>query len=181
MSAPTHEVTMRLLEENDAERMAAAFAAQGWHKPAQQYRRYLEESRLHARVVLVAEVDGCFGGYVTIVWQSGYDPFRAAGIPEIVDFNVLQKYQRRGIGSMLLDAAERRIAARSPLAGIGVGLTQDYGAAQVLYVKRGYVPDGRGAAAGGQPVCCGQQVIVDDDLCLYFTKRLRSEDVYTVG
>jgi GNAT superfamily N-acetyltransferase len=181
MMASPPATTIRLLVEDDAERIAAAFAAQGWHKPAQQYRRYLEECRLAQRVVLVAEVSGCFGGYITIVWESDYAPFRSAGIPEIVDFNVLQKYQRRGVGTALLAAAEQQIAARSPEAGIGVGLTSDYGAAQVLYVKRGYVPDGRGAATGGEGVRYGRQVMVDDDLCLYFTKRLWGENDYLFG
>ena len=90
---------------------------------------------------------------------------------------MLPDLRRRGIGSRLLDAAEELIAARWPLAAslarIGVGLDPDYGAAQRLYVERGYVPDGRGLAWRGQPVAYGQSVTVDDDLALYFTRELR--------
>jgi ribosomal protein S18 acetylase RimI-like enzyme len=176
-AAKAGALVIRLLSIKDCEPIAAAFAAQGWSKPASQYQQYWEETKSGRRVVLVAEVGGDlareFAGYVTIVWESGYGPFRAAQIPEIVDFNVLIKYRRRGIGTALLDEAERRIAARAPLAGIGVGLTPDYGAAQVLYVQRGYVPDGRGAVSGGAPVHYGQQIVVDDDFGLYLTKRLR--------
>ena len=115
---------------------------------------------------------GEFAGYVTVVWESDYPPFRDAGIPEIVDFNVLIKFQRQGVGTVLLDGAERCIAERSRVAGIGVGLTADYGAAQVLYVKRGYIPDGRGLAQAGRAIRHGEQVTVDDDLAVYFMKRL---------
>ncbi len=128
-------VLVRTMQAEDTAVVAAAFAAQGWHKPVEQYTRYLEESVQGQRVVLLAEHAGEFAGYVTIVWESDYPPFREAGIPEIVDFNVLIKHQRGGIGTALLDEAERRIAMRSPVAGIGVGLTADYGAAQVLYVE----------------------------------------------
>jgi ribosomal protein S18 acetylase RimI-like enzyme len=165
-------VLVRTMRAEDAAMVAAAFAAQGWYKPVEQYTRYLEESAQGRRVVLLAERGGEFAGYVTVVWESDYPPFRESGIPEIVDFNVLIKHQRCGIGTALLDEAERRIAVRSPVAGIGVGLTADYGAAQVLYVKRGYIPDGRGTIQHGRAVRHGEQVTIDDDLAICFTKRL---------
>lgn len=163
-----------LLTEADIEEIAAAFAALGWHKPASQYLRYLQEQRAGQRVVLVARCDGLFAGYVTIVWHSTYQPFREAKIPEIADFNVLPAWRQRGIGSRLLDLAEERIAARSPVVGIGVGLFIDYGAAQRLYVRRGYTPDCKGIVWHGRTVGPGDAVIVDDDLVLYFTKALPS-------
>lgn len=164
-------VRVRLMATADVASVAAAFAAQGWYKPQEQYMRYLEESDQGQRVVLLAERGGEFAGYVTVVWESDYPPFLAAGIPEIVDFNVLIKFQRQGVGTALLDEAERRIAERSEVGGIGVGVTADYGAAQVLYVRRGYIPDGRGMAQAGRAVRHGEQVTVDDDLAVYFTKR----------
>lgn len=167
-------LTIRLLERHDVEPIAAAFAAIGWDKPASQYEQYLAEQQANERVVLVALIDGDFAGYVTIVWHSHYPPFAAANIPEVVDFNVLPHYRRRGIGSRLMDEAERRIGARSPVAGIGVGLYPDYGAAQRMYVLRGYIPDGRGVAYDGQQVRPGQAVPVDDSLALFFTKALVS-------
>lgn len=169
----TNTMIIRELVEADCAVIAHAFSEQGWHKPASQYQRYLDESKQGTRVVLVAEHDGHFAGYVTIVWDSDYPPFKAAGIPEIVDFNVLIKYRRKGIGSALMDEAEKRIAQRSAVAGIGVGLTADYGEAQILYVKRGYVPDGCGITYEGRHLTYGEQVSVDDDLVLYLSRSLR--------
>jgi GNAT superfamily N-acetyltransferase len=165
-------LTIRLLETDDIPTIAGAFAAIGWNKPAAQYERYLSEQRRGERVVLVAFLHEAFAGYLTIVWQSEYRPFRESRVPEIVDFNVLPHVRRRGIGSELMEHAEHRIAERSAVVGIGVGLDPDYGAAQRLYVKRGYVPDGRGLTSHGRPVSWGETVTVDDGLALYFVKRL---------
>ena len=166
-------LTIRPLDAADVQPIADAFAAIGWRKPASQYERYLSEQARGERLVLVAWEHERFAGYLTIVWESGYPPFRAAGIPEIVDFNVLPRCRRHGIGTLLMDAAERLIAERSSEAGIGVGMDPDYGPAQRLYVKRGYVPDGRGLSTGDRYVVPGETVRVDDGLVLHFTKQLR--------
>lgn len=160
------------LRREDPPLIAAAFTAIGWDKPEAQYVRYLDEQTADDRPVLVARMDGVFAGYLTVVWVPQYEPFREAGIPEIQDFNVLPHYRRRGIGTALMDAAEALIATRGTTAGIGVGLYPDYGPAQRLYVLRGYLPDGRGIAWNGMSVTPMQEVMVDDDLALYFTRNL---------
>jgi len=59
--------------------------------------------------------------------------------------NVINEHQERGIGRALIHAAERIIAeAGGAVVGIGVGQTPDYAAAQHLYPRLGYVPDGKG-------------------------------------
>jgi ribosomal protein S18 acetylase RimI-like enzyme len=166
-------LTIRNLQAADIQSIAQAFAELGWNKPASQYEHYLSQQDAGQREVLVAFVDGEFAGYVTIVWASEYEPFCNAAIPEIVDFNVLPKFRRRGIGTKLMDEAERRIAHRSPVAGIGVGMTADYGAAQRLYVRRGYLPDGYGLASNNRHLQHGDVVTVDDGLALMFTKVLQ--------
>ncbi len=165
-------VEIGLLKEDDIQPIAAAFGELGWNKPASQYDRYMTEQEAGKRVVLVATIDGMFAGYVTILWESVYAPFQKLGIPEIVDFNVLPKFRRRGIGTQLMDEAEYRIAKRSSVAGIGVGLTKDYGAAQILYYHRGYIPDGRGISWQGKVCQYGDHITVEDGLTLYFSKLL---------
>lgn len=166
------KISIRELAESDCVTIAEAFTAQGWDKPASQYLRYWQESLENKRLVLVAEYEGEFAGYVTVVWESNYPPFHAANIPEIVDFNVLIKFRRLHIGTALMDEAEKRISARSAVAGIGVCLHTDYGPAQVLYARRGYVPDGRGVFYHGKYPQYWDQVTIDDDLCLYLTRRV---------
>jgi len=164
---------IRLLEAGDIPQIANAFEEIGWNKPASQYERYLVEQAHEVRDVYVAFVEDQFEGYLTICWKSNYQPFRQENIPEIVDFNVLPKFRRLGIGAHLMDQAEQAIAKVSRVAGIGVGMTPDYGAAQRLYILRGYVPDGLGLHARDHHVRYGEQVKVDDDLALYLTKALR--------
>jgi GNAT superfamily N-acetyltransferase len=167
------DLQIRALERRDAEPMAAAFGAIGWKKPLSQYLGYLSEQDEGRRDVLVAFVGGVFAGYVTIDWESQYEPFRTRNVPEISDLNVLPTFRRRGIATQLLDQAETRIAERAEVAGIGVGMTADYGPAQRLYALRGYIPDGLGLASHDRIVQYGDQVVVDDDLVLWFTKTVR--------
>lgn len=157
---------------DDALPLQEAFAAIGWDKPSAQFERYVAKAEAGDRVCLVAEVDGRLAGYCTLCWESGYPPFRAARIPEIVDLNVLPGFRRRGVATALVDALEREAATRGDTVGLGVGLYADYGPAQRMYVARGYLPDGRGIVYAGQPVVPGASVAIDDDACLMFTRRL---------
>lgn len=166
------EVEVRRLAAGDVEPIVSAFAAAGWPKPRQQYERYLAEQSAGRRVVLVAFRGDQVCGYVTVVSESEYPPFRAERIPEINDLNVLPGFRRRGIAGRLLDEAERLAEARSPVVGIGVGMYADYGAAQRLYVRRGYVPDGHGISYRGRIVRGGESVVADDDLVLYLRRHL---------
>jgi len=86
---------------------------------------------------------------------------------------VLPDFRRQGIATQMMDESERRVAERSDVVGIGVGMHSGYGPAQCMYVRRGYVPDGRGLIYDDEPVEQGQIVTVDDDLILHFTKRFR--------
>ena len=166
-------LTLAPLQSSDLDEIVAAFRALGWGgKDRAQYERYLQEQSDGARAVPLARWDGVFAGYVTVLWRSVYEPFAAADIPEVSDFNVLPAFRRRRIGSALMDVAERLIGARSAIAGIGVGLHHDYGAAQRLYALRGYVPDARGITAHGVRLNGGDSAKIDDDLVLWLTKAL---------
>jgi GNAT superfamily N-acetyltransferase len=164
---------IRLLEADDIPQMVQAFEELGWHKPQVLYGRYLMEQSLRMRDVHIAFIDGQFAGYLTICWTSSYEPFRKRKIPEIVDFILLPEFRRKGIGTKLMDLAESEVAKVSPIAGIGVGMTPDYGAAQRLYVLRGYIPDGLGLHWKNHYVQFNEEITIDDDLALYFTKELK--------
>ena len=87
--------------------------------------------------------------------------------------NVLPAFRGKGIATRLLRRAEGEIACRSDIIGIGVGLHPGYNDAQRLYGKRGYVPDG-----GPSPIVTtvrgSDQVVLDDNLPLHLTRRVRS-------
>ena len=95
-------------------------------------------------ISLVAEYSGKPVGYINIYPNSAWGAFGGKGYPEIVDFGVLEKYRNRGIGTVLMDIAEKIAATYADIVYLGVGLHSGYGSAQRMYVKRGYVPDGSG-------------------------------------
>jgi ribosomal protein S18 acetylase RimI-like enzyme len=155
----------------DADSMQSGFdGGMGWTKPAGYFATCCAQQERGELVLLVAEDGGSYRGHAKVVWQPDYPYFRENGIPEIQDLNVLTSFRRQGIATQLLDVAEALIIERSTVAGIGFGLYADYGAAQRLYVKRGYVPDGRGVVYRDEYVRPGATVAVDDDLVLYLTK-----------
>jgi GNAT superfamily N-acetyltransferase len=169
------KTAIRPLGREDIPEIARAFRDLGWNKPASQYERYLAQQELGVRNVYVAFVEGEFAGYLTICWESSYQPFHVKSIPEIVDFNVLPKFRRLGIGTQLMDRAESEIARVSSVAGIGVGMTPDYGPAQRLYILRGYIPDGLGLHWRDHHIGYREEIVADDELALYLTKDLQTE------
>lgn len=84
-------------------------------------------------------------------------------------------FRRQGVATLLMDGAEQLARDRGiATLGITVGLFDEYGPAQRLYGQRGYIPDGRGACRGQQPLSKGMQVSIDDDLIMWLTKDLVS-------
>ncbi|MEN8236753.1 MAG: GNAT family N-acetyltransferase [Pseudomonadota bacterium] len=166
------EIRFKGLALEDIPIIVSAFADVGWHKPAKLFEHYLVEQNNGLRKVWLAFCGDEFAGYVTLKWISDYPAFKTEGIPEINDLNVLPKYRSRGIGAKLLELAETETQTKSKLIGIGVGLYADYGRAQIMYVKRGYVPDGRGITYYNQVVPPGKSVMLDDDLVLWFVKKV---------
>ena len=111
-------------------------------------------------------------GYINIYPDSMQGAFGGKVYPEIVDFGVLEKYRKRGIGSALMDAAEKIAATYADIVYLGVGLHSGYGNAQRMYVKRGYIPDGSGVWYQNQ-ICKPYEACTnDDDMVLYLSKKL---------
>lgn len=124
---------------------------------------------------LVGRMHGTVVGLLTLRWTSRNPLFAARRIPLVHQLAVLPSYQRRGIATKLMATAERLVVDRGRTAiGITVGLSDHYGPAQRLYAQRGYVPDGRGACLGREPVSPGQNVDIDN-LGLWLTKQLRND------
>ena len=160
------------LKASDPDVISASFGAIGWNKPPSTYLRYLDEQDRGLRVVLIAWSGATIAGYVTLTWSSDYGPLKDEGIPEMQDLNVLPRFRRNGIGSVLLDEVERIASTKGTDVGIAVGLHPGYNDAQRMYVKRGYVPDGRGLTYRNEFIREGAVVVVDDDLVLHFRRKL---------
>lgn len=165
------------LRPEDCQAFADGFSAQGWHKPSSQYKQYLREQQEGLRQVLAARWQGEAAGYLTLLPEALAGPFAGKGWPEIVDFNVLEKFQRRGIGSRLMDCAEEEAAKVSRTVCLGVGLHSGYGAAQRMYIQRGYIFDGSGVWYQDNLLGPYAPCVNDDGLVLYLSKYLPQKDL----
>ncbi len=172
------QVVIRSMLPGDIQQLANGFAAQGWHKPPEQFAHYLQLQQEGSRKIIIAEHRGQAVGYTTLLPLALEGPF-AGKLPEIQDFNVLISHRRQGFGNRILDAAEALakgyglgLAPGESRASIGVGLHPGYGNAQRLYVKRGYIPDGSGVWYQDRPLPAGAPCANDDELVLYLSKTL---------
>ena len=167
-------ITVRDMVEADAQIITDGEIAQGWHQTVEKYEMRLRHQKEGKAVALVAEFEGNVAGYINVYPESPWGAFGGMGLPEIVDFGVLEKYRRRGIGTRLMEVAEQIAARYADTVYLGVGLHSGYGSAQRMYVKRGYIPDGSGVWYRNKvcppydPSCEN-----DDDLVLYLSKKLR--------
>ena len=168
------ELLIRNMEPRDAQVFTDEECAQEWHATVEKYERRLRDQAEGKCISLVAEYEGQQAGYVNVYPDSQWGAMGGRGYPEIVDFGVLEKFQRRGIGGKLMDVAEEVASEYADTVYLGVGLHKGYGPAQRMYVKRGYIPDGTGVWYGNEPgVAYEKDYRIDDDLALYLSKKLR--------
>jgi ribosomal protein S18 acetylase RimI-like enzyme len=167
-----NEILIRDMIQEDAQIITDEENAQGYHQNIEKYEMRLQHQAEKKAIVLTAEYKGSIAGYINIYPDAKEGPFANLGYPEIVDFGVLVKYRRHGIGKKLMDVAEEIAFKYSDTVYLGVGVHNGYGSAQRMYVKRGYIPDGSGVWYGSK--VCEQYADCsnDDDLVLYFSKKL---------
>lgn len=165
-------IQIKNLDHSDIDKIVEAFARHNWPKPRETFENYLSDQEKDDRFCWVIYQENDVAGYVTLNLNSKYQSFAKESIPEIQDLNILPPYRSKGLGTALLDVAERKATEFSRIVGIGVGLYADYGAAQRLYVKRGYIPDGKGITYKETSVPPGEHIRLDDDLVLWFMKKL---------
>ncbi len=166
------ELCIRPMKESDIEAFLHAFTAQGWEKPRKVLTDYFADQCSGRRKVFVAELNGEPVGYATLLPNDPHGPFANRQIPVVNDFNVFLPFERQGIGSAIMDAVEAEAKKTSDVISLGVGLHSGYGTAQRMYIKRGYVPDGSGVWYQDQPLAPYASCRNDDELVLYFIKRL---------
>lgn len=124
-------------------------------------------------LILIASKEDQDIGFVILNFDPKYSLYKTLEIPEIQDLNVLPDERQQGAATALVNACESIAEDQgAEQVGISVGLTKDYGPAQRLYVKLGYVPDGNGITYDREGVVFGQSYAADDDLCLMMIKEL---------
>ena len=166
------KILIRDMLPSDAQIITGEEIAQGWNQTIEKYEMRLRHQADGKSIAFVAEYKGNIAGYVNVYLNPESGPFASRGYPEIVDFGVLEKYRNHGIGTKLMDVAEKIALNYSNAVCLGVGLHSGYGSAQRMYVKRGYIPDGSGVwyrdkVCPQYADCCN-----DDDLVLYLSKIL---------
>ena len=168
-------IVIRDMEEADAQILCDEYTAQGWHSELAYYHMRMREAAEGKCIALTAVYQGQPAGNVYLYLNANEGPFKDKGWPIIVDFGVLKKYQCKGIGNRLMDAAEQLASQHADTVCLGVGLSREYGTAQRMYAKRGYIPDGSGVWYQDKQ-CVQYETVctVDDDLVLFLSKNLRN-------
>ena len=169
------QIDLRPLRADDLPRLAATQGGAAWKgHNKRRWNRYLTQQSQGLRDVLLADTGEAIVAYGSLAWVSQNPSFRIAGIPEIQDLVVAEAYRNVGLGTRMIRSLEERASvAGHRLIGLGVGLYRDYGAAQRLYSRLGYVLDGSGVSYKNVGVEPGSQVTVDDDLVIWMLRVLK--------
>ena len=166
------EITIRSMEQSDAEIFYTTYLSYGWHPQLETYENYYREQTQGRRLVFIAEYRGAVAGICTLVLHPTDGPWGGQKYPEIQDLCVFFHVHQKGIGSRLLDAAEAEAAKRADMVYLAVGVHSGYGPAQRMYVKRGYNFDGSGVWYKGKQLEQYAPCVNDDALLLFMSKTL---------
>lgn len=107
-----------------------------------------------------------------LYYQCRWGGLAGHHIPGIVDLIVFEKYRRKKIATVLLDIAEDIARKHCDKIYLDVCLSSSYGPAQKFYIKRGYIPDGKGVYYENKICETGAVCRNDDELTLCLVKEL---------
>ena len=168
-----NDIIIRDMVETDPKIITDEEIAQGWvNQKEEKYTQRLKDVADGKCVALVAEYKGNVAGYFNVYPNSMGGSFGGKGLPELVDFGVLMKYRNHGIGNTLMQVAENIAKKYSDTVYLGVGLHRDYGSAQRMYIKRGFIPDGTGLWWQGKNLEPYADMKNDDETAIYMSKKL---------
>ena len=97
------ELIIRNMEEADARVFTDEEIAQGWHTDISKYLARLQDQSAGKCVSLTAVYQGQLAGYVSVYITGLSGAFSGKGLPEIVDFGVLEKYHMQTLYGLASD------------------------------------------------------------------------------
>jgi GNAT superfamily N-acetyltransferase len=104
MSVP--EIAIQPVGEGNSE-SAVRFLIEWVSDGEAEARSYLADHAEPEGTSLVAVLGNGVIGYVAIVWESNFAGFRTRGIPLVHQIAVAGPHLRRGVATLLMDAAEQ--------------------------------------------------------------------------
>lgn len=168
-----NDIAIRDMVETDPQIITQEEHLQGWaEQKVEKYTQRLKDVAEGKCVALVAEYKGNVAGYFNVYPNTMCGLYGGKGYPELIDLGVLKKYRKHGIGNILMQVAEDVARQYADTAIIGVGLHRDYGAAQRMYIKRGFIPDGTGVWWHNKPLEPYADFKNDDEAAIYMYKKL---------
>ena len=166
-------ISIRRAENQDISALYAMMERLGYAKDIGYFEHCVELQDKGKRILFIISEDGNDAGYGILNWVPKYAPFKKLKIPEIQDLNVLKGFRNKGLATALIVHCEALAKEKGyEQMGIAFGLHSSYGAAQRLYIKMGYIPDGEGATYDRKQIAYGDFKPLDDDLCLMLLKTL---------
>ena len=121
---------------------------------------------------LIALYNGKAAGYVFLYYKCRWGGLANCNIPGVVDLIVFEEFRQRGIATNLMDVAENIAKSHSNKVYLDVCLSSEYGPAQIFYIKRGYIPDGKGVYYEEKVCETDATCKNDDELTLCLVKEL---------
>ena len=166
-------VTIRRAEIADLQSLQVMAGLLGAAKEPGYFGTCLTEQAEGRRELFIIAQGGVDAGYAMLNWGPQYALYKRLEIPEIQDLNIIPDMRRRGLAAALIAHCEGRGRERGcAQMGICVGLHSGFGAAQRLYIRLGYMPDGFGVTYDRETIRAGDFRPVDDNLCLMMVRDI---------
>jgi GNAT superfamily N-acetyltransferase len=145
-----------------------------WGQPGKHRERFVRQQNGEV-TYLIAWHDDRPVGHALVEWAGATDEPMASVLedcPAVEDLYVSPNYRSRGVGSLLLDAAEG-LVRKLGYVQIGLGVGIDNPPARALYVRRGYKEVGFDTyVTGGHYIDREGQKQRWDEVCMYLIRRL---------
>jgi ribosomal protein S18 acetylase RimI-like enzyme len=171
-------VSVRVVVESEVPVLAATFPEDGAAPVNRHVERFAQQKRGEITCLTAWDAQTPIG-YVFLRWPGtpgGTSQARSLGCVELGDLSVAEQARGRGVGRMLLEAAEALAAERGhDLIGLEVTVDNPFNdAARALYHRHGYRDSGFGTFISGYTYWdSAGQPHRDEEPHRYMTKRLR--------